>query len=242
MIKNLDYNLISNGKNVILFLHGWGLDKNSFDCVIKKIYSNISIMSLDFFGFGNSETPEKYFDTYEYAYHVFLLISELNFENLIIVGHSFGGRIAIILSAVFGINVKSIILTSSAGLNRMSIVKFVKIRLYKTLKFLVSKKIISRNFLLCFGSSDYKKLDNNIRGVFNKIVNQDLCFLLKKIIGNSYLIWDKKDKITPFWICKKMRKNIKLSKIVLFKSGGHFCYMYNVNKFMVYVFNLINQI
>ena len=99
MIKNLDYNLISNGKNVILFLHGWGLDKNSFDCVIKKIYSNISIMSLDFFGFGNSETPEKYFDTYEYAYHVFLLISELNFENLIIVGHSFGGRIAIILSA-----------------------------------------------------------------------------------------------------------------------------------------------
>ena len=147
MIKNLDYNLISNGKNVILFLHGWGLNKNSFDCVIKKIYSNISIMSLDFFGFGNSETPEKFFDTYEYAYHVFLLISELNFENLIIVGHSFGGRIAIILSAVFGINVKSIILTSSAGLNKMSIVKFVKIRLYKTLKLLASKKIISCNIV-----------------------------------------------------------------------------------------------
>ena len=128
---NLDYELIGKNEPAVVLMHGWGMDKKSFEKLVPLIKNNQKILSLDFFGFGKSSVPRDYFDTYEYACYVFLLLKKLNIKNVILVGHSFGGRIAILLSSIFKLNVSSLILTSSAGINKFSIVKKLKIFRYK---------------------------------------------------------------------------------------------------------------
>ena len=111
---NLDYSLIGEKEPVVLFLHGWGMSKDCFDKLVPKLKPNQKSICLDFFGFGNSTEPENYFDTYEYAYHIFIFLKKIKVNKIIIVGHSFGGRVAIILSSLYDINIEGVILTSSA--------------------------------------------------------------------------------------------------------------------------------
>lgn len=222
--KNLE------SKNVFLFLHGWGLTGKSFDKIINKL-NDISYIKLDLYGFGKSGDAKEYFDAYEYAYQIFLLIKKLNIENLIIVGHSFGGRIAIILTSVFNIKVEALVLTSSAGLNRFSLCKWLKIKLYKTLKFFSKYKLINKSVLEKFGSKDLRNAEYDMKKILLNVVVQDLTYLLHLIRCRTLLVWDKTDKETPYWICKKIKKQTKQSKIILYKNGGHFVAFENVNKF-----------
>ena len=231
MVKKIKYNYIERGKKTIVLLHGWGLDKSSFDGLVHFFCGELSVLAIDFPGFGESDKAEDYYDTYEYAYRIFLLICELGLKDIILVGHSFGGRVAIILSSVFGIEICGLILTSSAGLNRFSLIKEIRIMKYKLMKKLHSIGVIKNDKFLNGGSEDYKKLDVLMKGVFVRIVNQDLSYLLKNISVDTKLVWDKKDKDTPYWICKKLHKNIKTSQTIIFNNGGHFCYIYNIFKF-----------
>lgn len=232
MIKKIDYDYVDNKNTTIVFMHGWGLDKSVFDRLVHFFSFKYSILNISFLGFGKSDTPLDYYDTYEYAYSVFLLLKELGVNRVVFVGHSFGGRVAIILSSIFDIDVRGMVLTSSAGLNRFSIIKKFKIIKYKIVKFLVKKKFMPNKVITKYGSDDYKKLTPNMKGVFVKVVNQDLLFLLKKINCNTCLVWDKRDRVTPYWICKKLHKNIMNSKIILFENGGHFACFCNINKFV----------
>lgn len=239
---NLDYELIENNKPVVVLLHGWGMNKECFEKLVPLINNNQKILSLDFFGFGKSSEPRDYFDTYEYAYYVFILLKKLEINDVILVGHSFGGRIAILLSSIFKINVSYLILTSSAGINKFSIIKNIKVFRYKFLKSLVRNNIVNKKYLQRFGSSDYKKANYNLKKVFVKVVNQDLQFLLKKINSPCTLIWDKKDRETPYSICKVLNKKIKNSQILNFSSGGHFAFLYNIKKFANVINSHINDI
>lgn len=239
MIKNLYYEFYGECDPTIVFLHGWGMDSSCFDRVINKLPLKQKILKIDFFSFGKSESVEEWFDTYEYAYHVFLLIKRLNLKNVILIGHSFGGRIAMILSSIFDINVKSIVLTSSAGINRFNIIKKIKIIHYKFLKYLVGKNIIGNHVLSHYGSDDYKKLNPKIRKVFVRVINQDLKFLLSCIRVPVSLVWDKKDNITPYWICKFLYKTLNNPNIYLFKNGKHYVFLHNIDKFANIIKTLI---
>ena len=104
---NLHYEYKNLGSDLtIVFLHGWGIDGNSFNRIIDRL-KDVSILKIDFYGFGKSSEPYEYFDTYEYAYQIFLLLKKLNISKAIVVGHSFGGRVAILLSSIFKISIRS---------------------------------------------------------------------------------------------------------------------------------------
>lgn len=241
MIKNLYYELIGSVDPAIVFLHGWGMNGSSFDGLISKLSGDQKILNIDFFSFGKSDQVEEWFDTYEYAYHVFLLLKQINLKKVILVGHSFGGRIAMILSSVFDIDVVHIVLTSSAGLIKFNLIKKIKIYYYKFVKYLVRKKIVPDKTLSKFGSDDYKKLDDCLRKVFVRVVNQDLKYLLRLIYCKSTLIWDKKDDITPNWICKKLNKGLNSQNVIYFENGKHYAYLYNIEKFVKIIINIIND-
>lgn len=236
MNLNLEYREINDDKNkYVLFLHGWGMNKNCYEKIASSI--NCKSITLDFFGFGKSGEPNNYFDTYEYAYYVYVFLKSKNINSISIVGHSFGGRVAILLSSIFDIEVNFLFLTSSAGININSFGKKLKVYYYKLFKFLVNKKLLNARVLKKFGSKDYKNCNENLRSVFVKVVNQDLKKHLHKITCNTILIWDKKDKDTPYKICKILKINIENSRKILFKNGKHFAFLYNQNKFI----NIINN-
>ena len=156
-----------------------------------------------------------------------------------LIGHSFGGRIAILLSSLFDIDVKALILTSSAGINYCNVKNKLKILRYKFCKTLVKLKLLKKDRLNKFGSADYKNCNEVMKSVFVKVVNQDLRKHLKNIKCNTILVWDKKDKETPYIIAKILYKNINNSKIINYKNGGHFVFLYNISKFSQLIDNVV---
>ncbi len=232
MIGKLNYTLSGKGDKTVVMLHGWGMSSKAFSVLESELSDYAKCLIVDFYGFGCSDNPPEYFDTYEYAYQIFLLLKKLDINEIVLVGHSFGGRVAIILSSVFDINISGLMLTSSAGFNKFNLIKTLKIWKYKAVKMLVNRGVVKSDVLKKYGSSDYKKLSNEMRAIFTRVVSQDLSHLLKNINVKTKLFWAKDDKETPIWICKKINKRIKNSSKIVYNSGGHFVYLKRINRFL----------
>ena len=83
-------------------------------------------------------------------------------------------------------------------------------------------------------------MPKNLKPVFNRIVNTDLTYTLKDINSPTLIVWGKDDDSTPFYMAKKLHRNIKDSAIITL-DGGHFAYLQNSNKFLLIVNNFIKE-
>ena len=241
------YHKGQNQKTVLL-LHGWGGNLNSFRFLEERLKTDgFSVITIDFPGFGGSDAPKKDFTLDDYVKIVKELLEQENVKDYSIVAHSFGGRVAIKLASINTLNQKHIeqensgneivnfslqklVLVDSAGIKpRFDLKTKFKIWRYKFLKKL--KKIgLTKKDLSDFGSDDYKAMPEELKVVFNRIVNEDLTENLKLIDCPTLLVWGKDDKDTPYYMAKKMKKSIKDSAIITFE-GGHFAYLKHAEKF-----------
>ena len=95
-------------------------------------------------------------------------------KNVILVCHSFGGRVGIKLAVKYGYLINKLILIDSAGIKpRRGLKYYFSIYKHKLLNLLKIKHVA--------GSEDYKKLNETMRGTFKNVINEDLCPILKKI-------------------------------------------------------------
>ena len=86
-----------------------------------------------------------------------------------------------------------------------------------------------------YGSQDYKAMPQQLKGVFNNVVNLDLTYCLEKIMCPTLLIWGDKDKSTPLYMAKKMKKKINDCELIVFKNCGHFSYLEKFNDFCLII-------
>ena len=95
-IKGIFVNYIQygNGKDILL-LHGWGQNIAMMKPIGDSLCSKYRITILDFPGFGESDEPDVAWTIGDYADLIKELINNLKIEKPIIMGHSFGGRVAI---------------------------------------------------------------------------------------------------------------------------------------------------
>lgn len=229
------------GKNqkTVLLLHGWGGNLNSFRFLENFLLENdFSVLALDFPGFGGSDEPKENFVIEDYYKIVDELLTLEKIEKVSIVAHSFGGRVALLLASQCLEKIDKLVLCDIAGIKpKFSFFRWVKIKRYKILKKLKEKGIIKRE-LLEYGSDDYKAMPKGLKNVFNNIINTDLTYTLKNINAPTLIIWGKDDKETPFYMAKKINKNIKGSAIITFE-GGHFCYLTESKRFSLIVQNFL---
>ena len=124
-IKDININFVQygnkKGKNIVL-LHGWGQNTNVMDIIGKRLEKHCYITNVDFPGFGDSEEPKKALTIYEYEEVIEELLNELNIVNPILIGHSFGGRVAIIYASKNKVD-KLILLASPFRAKKKTIVK-----------------------------------------------------------------------------------------------------------------------
>lgn len=197
-----------------VFLHGWG--RSSLD--FKEIYKGQNYLLIDFPPFGKSNEPQNW-SVYTYANMVICLLRHLNIKKINLIGHSFGGRIAIILSGMENELVNKLILVDSAGIKPKrkikSKLKILKYKIYKAFHLNLDK----------FGSSDYKSLSTNMKKTFVNIVNTNLEENAKLIETNTLIIYGENDPETPLYMAIKLKKLIKNSKLIVIKNTGHFCFL-----------------
>lgn len=234
----LYYEMIGNTKeNVVLFLHGWGADCTSFRGVVFNLPKNdVSYMLVDFPGFGKSEEPTRSYSVLDYAEEIITLLDNLKISKVTIVGHSFGGRVGIVLASKFSERVKKLILVDSAGvIEGRGLSYHLKVGCYK-----LKVKLFGREKVKLAGSDDYKALKSDVmRETFKKVVNEDLLDLSKNIKTPTVLIWGNKDKATSLKAGRKLNKAIKNSKLVVLKGAGHFCFLDKPTEFVYILYESI---
>ncbi len=231
-------------KKAIIFLHGWGADSSSFLWLNEYLPEGYSAVFVDFPGFGKSKEPDGDYTVYDFTFELKKIIDNEEFDELILVGHSFGGRVAIKFASCYQDEFKTLklCLVDSAGLKpKRGILYYYKIFKYKILKKKVQKNAKYNKKLSKYGSNDYKKLSNTMKQVFVNVVNEDLKNDVKKIKCQTILIWGSEDKETKLYMAKRLNKYIKNSKLLIIKNAGHFCFLDNPQEFLIILDSFIKN-
>ncbi len=128
---NYRLNIIDKNLPTMIFLHGWGCSMKSFKYFERFFSCDLNTLNIDLYGFGQSSELRNV-DMYDYTKKIYLFLRSKNITNIIIVSHSFGFRIATILSTCFDIEVKCVVVTGGAGCKpRFSLINWFKIIHYK---------------------------------------------------------------------------------------------------------------
>ncbi|MDD5213372.1 MAG: alpha/beta hydrolase [Candidatus Gracilibacteria bacterium] len=211
-------------ENSLLFLHGWGQTYKSFESIYKILdENNISYVGLDFPGFGMTDFPKTDFEIFDYANFTSDFIEKLELKNPTLIGHSFGGRVSIILGAKSE-NIEKIILIGAAGIkpkgnpNREKIVSIAKAFFSLPGLSKIGEKLKDK-----FSSRDYLRA-GKLKNIFLKVINTDLTEYLPKINKQTLLIRGDLDAETPISDGKLMNKLIPDSKLKVYKNGTHFVF------------------
>ena len=219
---NISYDEYGKGKELI-FLHGWGSNKESFNPVIDNFKNDYKIYNIDLPGFGHSSLNEALSITdMALILHKFFLIKKI--ENPIIIAHSYGGRVAIRYTHMFGCD--KLILIASAGIKHKKKFKIIcKEYIYKTLK----KIHIKVNM----GSDDYKNANSTLKKMMVMALNDDQKEELNDIKSPTLLVWGDSDKIIPKEDMIIMNENIENSGIVIMPNCGHFPHLDDIRYFNI---------
>lgn len=221
-VKNLEvFMSIAGEGNPFLILHGWGKGHFSWVETQKKLSKHFQVILLDLPGFGKSEVPPRGWSIQDYVQFVLAFTEKIEINDFHLLGHSFGGSIAINLAVQSSEKVKKLILVDSAG--RRSKKSFSKKILtptasfFKIFSFLPGYKLFRKFFYrFILGSTDYPQAVGTMKKTFKKVIEEDLSCLWEKIDSQTLIIWGKKDKITPLEDAYLMKKKIKNSELKVF--------------------------
>lgn len=86
-------------KRTLLFLHGFGESKETWRFLVPKLAQHYHLVLLDLKGFGISpKVEDDAYSVYDQARVVANFIKEKNYDDLTVVGRSFGGGVALVLA------------------------------------------------------------------------------------------------------------------------------------------------
>lgn len=225
------YIVEGHGDESILILPGWCATSAVYNLIIKQLAEKYTVYALDLPGFGVTPEPSVPWSVNDYADFVTAFIRLCGLTKIMLVGHSYGGRIIINLcNRKNAFDITRIILIDSAGIKSpLTKEQQKKQGIYKRLKKLFQKKplcLIFPNaitkFQKKFGSADYAAASPIMRQTLVKAISEDYTSLISKIDTETLLIWGENDSSTPLNDALTMNKLIKNSKLEVIADAGHF--------------------
>lgn len=239
-----------SGSPVIL-MHGWGCDTSTVASIAAALEPGMRVINVDLPGHGKSGEPPLLPDgrpwgVYEYTEVVEELARQLGLERPSLIGHSYGGRIAIIYSSRN--DVDKVVLVDAAGIKPKRPLKYyIKIYSFKFYKriapLIYGKKKAARKIEKKrnkAGSADYRNASPMMKMVMSRSVNQDLRHHLPSIKSPTLLIWGENDTATPLSDAKLMDRLIPDSGLVSFKGCGHYSFLDNPAQFRSVIQSFFN--
>ena len=221
----------------MVLMHGWGCNATTLASIEKVAVEYCHVYNLDFPGFGSSDEPKEVWGVEEYTEFFTKLLDALGISNPILLGHSFGGRVAILYASRHA--VRKLILVDAAGIKPKRKLKYyVKVYSFKLMKNLMpillgkdrGAEYIQRQRSKR-GSADYNSASDMMKAILSKVVNEDLKNVMPQIKAPTLLIWGENDTATPLSDAKTMEKLIPEAGLVSFPGCGHYSFLDNPYQF-----------
>jgi len=211
---DISYEIINPAQKIdFIVLHGWGSNKNLMKQSFSKYMKEFRHIYIDLPGFGNS-TCSMAMTSEDVARIVELFMTQINAQKDIILGHSFGGKVALLLEP------NLLVLVASAGIYIPKSPKVkAKIALFKFLKLFGLSK-----FRSLFVAEDAKTLSEYMYQTFKNVVEEDFSEEFSRFKNKALLFWGREDTATPLSSAKKINKLIENSKLEVYE-GDHYFFM-----------------
>ena len=218
---------------VLLLLHGWSSSAVAFQSLAAGLLGSFRVIRLDLPGFGGSEQPKSDWHIQDYAAFVQAFLAKLGVGQVFaVVGHSFGGRVAIKALANGLLRPAKLVLIDSGGVResqsaRNRLLKIVA----KTGKVVTSlpglralqgglrKKLYAR-----VGSTDYIEA-GGMKQIFLNTINEDLQADATHITTPTLIVWGQDDTTTPISNGQLLANAIKGATMVVIPDAGHFVFL-----------------
>jgi len=187
------------------------------------IMEDFSGIAPDLPGFGATPAPQEVLGAEAYADIVSGLLD--SFERPpVLVGHSFGGRVAVCLAAKHPGRVGPLLLTG-VPLVRSQTARNPAIG-YRIVRRLNRIGVISDERLeeerRRRGSADYRAATGVMRDILVKVVNESYESQLSALSGPVRLIWGEDDREVPVSVAETARSLIRDASLEVLPGVGHF--------------------
>jgi pimeloyl-ACP methyl ester carboxylesterase len=215
-----------SGWRPLLLLHGWGQNAAAMRSLAEGLAAlGHLVHALDLPGFGNSPIPPaaqaEPWGVADYARCVAGYISQVGLAPANIVGHSFGGRLGIVLAADHPALVNKLVLAGSAGVLNPPTARDALVKLGKAAFKLPGLSLLQGQAKAIataqFGSDDLKAA-GPLEAIFRKVVVEDL--------------WGTADTATPLWQGQALASAIPDSGLVTYAGATHFAYLERLPDFV----------
>lgn len=202
----------------VVILHGWGSSSKAWSEVkdfLEKEGFRVEVPNLP--GFGGKPLTKKVMNFDDYIDFVKDFIKK---RKVILIGHSFGGRIAIKYASQNSESVEKLVLTGASGVVHGLSIKRKSAYILAKVGKLFFPKSFRKIIYYWVGEWDYYKSEELLE-TFKKVYKVDIKDYLPQIKTPTLLVWGELDKSIPVADGKFMKKNIKKSKLIIVKGATH---------------------
>jgi pimeloyl-ACP methyl ester carboxylesterase len=203
----------------VLALHGWGRDRKDFSAVL----ADLDAFAVDLPGFGVSPAPAEVWGTSEYADTLLPILKQCS-ASPILVGHSFGGRVAVRAAAKFPDLIGGLVLTG-VPLVRLGATPSAPPLVLRVSKALRRRHLASEDFVERlrdrYGSADYRAAHGIMRKILVRVVNETYEEDLRRIRCRIEMVWGSTDKEASPELAKLASKMIANSGLEILPDIGH---------------------
>lgn len=219
------------GHPPLVLLHGWGHTLESFRPLATLLEKKYHLFLVDLPGFGRSPMPPGPWSSFDYADHVIDFLDRQGMQQATLLGHSFGGKVAMSAAARYPERVASLVLLAPSGLKRKrtwrEACRFLAIRWLgkgcKGIDFLFSSKLFRAYFSPKFGSADWKQA-GAMRPILVRSVNENFLPHVKNIQARTLLLWGEADKETPVEMAHRLHQALPDGQLIIYPHKGHHLY------------------
>ena len=228
----------------VLLVHGFSGSRDNWNRIANKLTKQYHVIALDLPGHGDTITPANFgYQLADLSDAVRQFVLALGIQkDLHIAGHSLGGGIAVLYSALYFLEVKSLLLVDTAGvydkvgksliakpedLRNMLVRKTGDFERLATKIAMYQPPFIPKELMEGYEKIHMKHLPEHEK-LINALIEQmkftksdTFQMAAHSIEAPTLVIWGEKDAIIDVSVVDELKQHLKNEEVIILKDVGH---------------------
>jgi len=228
----------------LIFLHGQASDLLNFDPAFSLFVAQYRVIALDYPGFGKSDKPEISFSEEFLVGMLDKLFKTVNIESATLIGHSYGGYVAMVYGSARPEQVNSMVLISPAGIQKFNSFMSAAMRKAFTVEAIMKTSMekamqnyhnssanwspemetyaLRRVALLKAGNDEYQRYAHAMVQAMELMLDTTVRDRIGTIDVPILLLWGQEDSLIPLKVADEALKYIPDAQLETMENCGHF--------------------